>query len=463
MKDYKYVYLIGIGGIGMSAVARWFNAQAIPVFGYDQSSSTLTDQLTQEGISIHFADDVAAIPAHITRHSAQSLIVYTPAISSQNRVLNYLKSNSYTVRKRADVLGMITQGYRTLAIAGTHGKTTTTALAAHLLYNAGKNVVGFLGDIAKGYASNLLIHGPLNKDTIMVVEADEFDRFFLCLQPHLAIVTTVDPDHLDTYGDEQGFQEAFKAFIALVPPAGKAIVHKKAAQQLRINDNTPNIVCYALKDTAISAENVSIKEGTFYFDYVSKEVSIRHIRLTVPGYHNVENALAVITACLALGLDAESIRSGMATFQGIKRRFDYVIQNEKLIFLDDFAHHPVEITALLQTIRALYPNKNVTAVFRPHLYTRTRDLASEFARSLDLADRVFLLDIYPAREAPIEGVTSACILDQMTLPNKQLCNKENLLDALGQYGKPDIMVMIGAGGTRVFVSLIRDFLLAQWG
>jgi UDP-N-acetylmuramate--alanine ligase len=463
MKDYKYVYLIGIGGIGMSAVARWFNAQSIPVFGYDQSSSTLTDQLTQEGISIHFEDDVAAIPADIMRHSAQSLIVFTRAISSQNRVLNYLQSNSYTVRKRADVLGMITQGYRTLAIAGTHGKTTTTALAAHLLYNAGKNVVGFLGDIAKGYASNLLIHGPLNKDTIMVVEADEFDRFFLCLQPHLAIVTTVDPDHLDTYGDEQGFQEAFKAFIALVPPAGKAIVHQTAAQQLRINVHNPNTVRYALKDAAISAENVSIKEGTFYFDYVSKEVSIRNIRLTVPCYHNVENALAVITACLALGLDAESIRSGMATFQGIKRRFDYVIQNEKLIFLDDFAHHPVEITALLQTIRALYPNKNVTAVFRPHLYTRTRDLASEFARSLDLADRVFLLDICPAREEPIEGVTSACILDQMTLPKKQLCNKENLLDALGQYGKPDIMVMIGAGGTRVFVSLIRDFLLAQWG
>ena len=463
MKNYKYVYLIGIGGIGMSAVARWFNAQSIQVFGYDQSSSTLTDQLTQEGISIHFEDDVAAIPAHITRHSAQSLIVYTPAISPQNRVLNHLKSKGYAVHKRAAILGTITQGYRTLAIAGTHGKTTTTALAAHLLYNAGKNVVGFLGDIAKGYASNLLIHGPVNEDTIMVIEADEFDRFFLHLRPHWAIVTTADPDHLDTYGDEQGFREAFKSFIALVPLTGKVIVHQTAAQQLRIHEHSPNTVRYALKDAAIRAENVSIKENDFYFDYVSKEVKIRDIRLTVPGYHNVENALAVITACLTLGLDPESIRSGMATFQGVKRRFEYVIRNEKLIFLEDFAHHPVEITALLQAIRALYPDKKVTAVFRPHLYTRTRDLASAFARSLDLADRVFLLDIYPAREDPIEGVTSACIFDRMTLHKKQMGNQENLLDALGQYGKPDVMVMMGAGDMSSVVSLIKNFLLTQWG
>jgi UDP-N-acetylmuramate--alanine ligase len=323
--------------------------------------------------------------------------------------------------------------------------------------------VGFVGDIAKGYASNLLIRGPVNQDTIMVIEADEFDRFFLHLQPHLAIVTTVDPDHLDTYGDEQGFREAFKAFIALVPPAGKVIVHQRAAQQLHIDEDDPSIVRYALADAAVSAENVCIKEGDFYFDYVSKETKIRDIRLTVPGYHNVENALAVITACLTLGLDAESIRRGMDTFQGVKRRFDYVIRNEKLIFLDDFAHHPAEITSLLRAIRALYPDKKITAVFRPHLYTRTRDLASEFAKSLDLADWVFLLDIYPAREEPIEGVTSACIFDRMTLEKKKMCNEENLIDALSQHGKPDIIVMIGAGGTSSFVALIKNFLLAQWG
>jgi UDP-N-acetylmuramate--alanine ligase len=463
MKNYKYVYLIGIGGIGMSAIARWFNAQSVQVFGYDRSSSTLTDQLTQEGIGIHFEDHVAAIPEHITRHRAQSLIVYTPAISSHNGVLKYLSANNYTVRKRAEVLGMITQGYRTLAIAGTHGKTTTTALAAHLLYSAGKSVVGFLGDIAKGYASNLLIRGPITKDTIMVVEADEFDRSFLHLQPHLAIVTTVDPDHLDTYGDEQRFREAFKAFMALVLPAGKVIVHQKAAQQLRIHQHAPGIVCYALKKAAVNAENASIKEREFYFDYVSREVSIKNIRLAVPGYHNIENALAAIAACLTLGLDTEAIRRGMDTFQGVNRRFDYVIRNERIVFIDDFAHHPVEITALLQAIRALYPDKDVTAVFRPHLYTRTRDLASEFARSLDLADQVLLLDIYPAREEPIDGVTSACIFERMTLHRKQMCNEENLLDALSQYGKPDLVVMMGAGGTGDFVSLLKNFLLSQWG
>ena len=463
MKDYKYVYLIGIGGIGMSAVARWFNAQAIQVFGYDRTASALTNQLTKEGITIHFEEHIDAIPTQIIAHKAQSLVIYTPAISPNNHLLAHLRANGYVVRKRAEVLGKLTQGHQTLAIAGTHGKTTTSALAAHILYNAGKNMVAFLGGIAKGYASNLLINRQTNKNAIMVIEADEFDRFFLHLRPHLAIVTTVDPDHLDTYGHEQGFQEAFKSFIALVPPTGKAIIHKKAAQQLSVEEKYPNIVHYALLDAAISAENVSIKEGNFYFDYVSEEVIIRNIQLTVPGYHNIENALAVITACLTLGLDAENIRQGMASFRGIKRRFDYVIRNKQLIFLDDYAHHPVEITALLQAIRTLHADKQITAVFRPNLYTRTRDLASEFAQSLDLADQVFLLDIYPDRETPIEGVTSACIFDQMTLEKKWMCNKENLLDILAQQGKPDIMVMVGSGGTSSFVALIKNFLLTRWG
>ncbi|MFM2428187.1 MAG: hypothetical protein RL012_71 [Bacteroidota bacterium] len=462
MKDYKYVYLIGIGGIGMSAVARWFNAQSTQVFGYDRASSTLTDQLTKEGIRINFEDRVDAIPEKIIHHREQSLIVYTSAISPRNRVLNHLKASNYAVHKRAEVLGMLTQNHLTLAVAGTHGKTTTSSLAAHILYSTGKNMMAFLGGIAKGYASNLLANGETNKDTIVVIEADEFDRFFLHLHPHLAIVTTVDPDHLDTYGDEQGFQKSFKKFIALVPPAGKAIVHQRAAQQLHIDENDPSVVRYALADATISAENVCIKEGDFYFDYVSKEVTIRNIRLTVPGYHNVENAVAVITACLILGLDTESIRRGMDTFQGVRRRFDYVIRNEQLIFLDDYAHHPVEITALLQTIRTLYPDRKVTAVFRPNLYTRTRDFAGEFAQSLDLADQVFLLDIYPDREEPIEGVSSACIFDRMTLDKKLMCNKENLIDALGQQSQPDIMVMIGSGDASSFVTLIKEFLLTHW-
>lgn len=463
MRDYKYVYLIGIGGIGMSAVARWFNAQSIQVFGYDRASSALTDRLTQEGIKIHFEDRVDAMPEEIIHHREQSLIVYTPAISSKNRVLSHLKANNYTLCKRAEILSILTQDRLTLAVAGTHGKTTTSSLAAHILYSAGKNMVAFLGGIVKGYESNLLVTDNTNKDTIVVIEADEFDRSFLHLHPQVAIVTTVDPDHLDTYGDEPGFQEAFKAFIALVPPTGKAIVHQIAAQLLRIDENDSHVVRYALTDAAVSAENVYIKEGNFYFDYVSKEVTMKNLQLTVPGYHNVENAVAVITACLILGLDTESIRRGMATFQGIKRRFDYIIRNEQLIFLDDYAHHPVEMTALLQTIRALYPDKKVTAIFRPNLYTRTRDLAGKFAQSLDLADQVFLLDIHGDREEPIEGVTSACIFDRMALDKKSMCNKENLIDALGQHGQPDIVVMIGSGGTSSFVTMIKEFLLRHWG
>ena len=462
MKDYAYVYLIGIGGIGMSAVARWFNAQPIQVFGYDRAATALTDQLMQEGIQIHFEDCIEAIPAEIRAHREQSLIVYTPAISSQNQVLRYLKANNYRVCKRAVVLGMITQQHPTLAVAGTHGKTTTSSLAAHLLYTAGKSMVGFLGGIAKDYGSNLVIQGPIHEDTMVVIEADEFDRFFLHLHTHTAIVTTVDPDHLDTYGDVQGFSDAFKEFIARVSPAGQAIVHQKAAQQLQLAEDAPNIVRYALADAPVSAANVHIKEGDFYFDYVSAATTIRGLRLGVPGYHNVENALAVITACLALGLDAEAICKGMATFQGIKRRFDYIIRTKQLVFLDDYAHHPMEITALLQAVRALYPSKKLTAIFRPNLYTRTRDFASAFAQSLDLADQVFLLGIYPDREEPIEGVTSACIFDQMALGQKFMCTRESLLDALGQQGKPEVVVLIGSGGTSSFVPLIKDFLLNHW-
>ena len=463
MKDYKYVYLLGIGGIGMSALARWFNAQSIPVFGYDRASSALTDQLIQEGIRIHFEDCPEAVPTQIITHKAHSLVVYTPAISPHNSILNHLIGGNYVVRKRAEVVGMLTQSHRVLAVAGTHGKTTTTTLLAHILYQAKKHVAAFLGGIAKGYASNLLVNGPIHRDTMMVIEADEFDRFFLQLRPYGAIVTNIDPDHLDTYGDVQGLQEAFKTFITSVSPAGKAIIHQKVAQQLRIGKTYPNVIDYALTDATIRAENLLIKEGHYYFDYVSEETTIRNLQLTIPGYHNVENALAVITVCLAVGLDAEEIRRGMASFQGVKRRFDYVIRNDKFILLDDYAHHPVEITALLKTIRTLYPDKNVTAIFRPNLYTRTRDLAEEFAKSLDLADQAFLLDIYPDREAPIEGVTTACIFDRMTLSKKWMCSIEDVFTTLRQEEQPDIIVIIGSGGTSSLVTLTRQFALEHWG
>lgn len=463
MKDIQYVYLIGVGGIGMSAIARWFKAQGLQVFGYEQRPSKLTDQLTQEGIQIHFEDLIETIPAAVTLHKEQSLVVYTPAVSLTNSILNYLQANRYQVVKRAVVLGMITQQHFTLAVAGTHGKTSTTALAIHLLYSAGKSVIGFLGGIAKGYESNLIIHTAPQEAPIMVVEADEFDRSFLHLKPELAIVTTVDPDHLDTYGHAQEVINAFNTFIASVLPAGQVVLQNQSAQQLQLAESNPNIIRYALTNAPIRAENIHIQDGDFYFDYVSRDTTLRNLRLTPPGYHHVENALAVITACLALGLEGESIRKGMATFQGVKRRFDYVICTEQLIFLDDFAHHPVEIKASLQTIRKLYPDKKLSVIFRPHLYTRTRDFAAEFAQSLDLADIVFLLDIDPDREKSIEGVTAACIFDHMTLKEKVMCTRENLLEALDQHGKPEILVLMGPGDAGSFVPLIKDFLLAHGG
>lgn len=459
MKDYKYVYLIGVGGIGMSALARWFNAQSVQVFGYDKTSTSLTDQLVQEGIRIHFDDQVEAIPEAIRDHKDQTLVIYTPAIAAQNQVLSHLRGNHYAVFKRAEVLAMLTKHHRTIAVAGTHGKTTTTTLLSHLIYSAGKNMVGFLGGIARGYASNLIMNGTPQEDTIMVLEADEFDRSFLHTQPHLAIVTTADPDHLDIYETKQSFEDAFKDFIALVPPGGKAIVHQKVAQQLQLAKDTPHLVRYAIDNAPVSAANINIKEGDFCFDYVSDEVTIKQLQLALPGHYNVENALAAITVCLNLGIAPEDIRKGLASFQGIERRFDYVIRTEDLVFIDDFAHHPVEIDALLKAIRTLYPTKKLTAIFRPHLYSRTRDFERGFAQSLDQADQVLLLDIYPARETPIEGVTSACIFEHMALGQKMMCTQETLLDTLAQQSALEVVALIGAGGVAQLIPSIKDFLL----
>ena len=462
MKDYKYVYLIGIGGSGMSAIARWFNTQSVKVFGYDRDSTPLTDQLRQEGMQIHFEDRVEAIPAVIRAHKEETLIVYTPAVNSQNQLLSHLKSNHYKVLKRAEVLALLTKHHRTIAVAGTHGKTTTTALLAHLLYTAGENMVAFIGGIAKGYGSNLIMN-IFREDPIMVIEADEFDRSFLHLQPHIVIVTTVDPDHLDTYGSAQNLQEAFKEFIQRVPPTGKAIVHQEAIHQLQLPYETPNLVPYALKCAEVSTTAIRIWKENFHFDYIGEHTRMINVRSTLLGDYNLENTLAAITACRALGIEPKEIRKGLVTFQGIERRFDYIIRTEKLVFIDDFAHHPVEIDALLKAIRKLYRTEKLTAIFRPHLYTRTRDFAREFAQSLDQADQVFLLDIYPAREEPIEGVTSACIFDQMALDQKFMCTQENLLDTLAQQDSTEVVALIGAGGIAHLIPSIKNFLLTHWG
>ena len=463
MKQYTHVYLLGIGGIGMSALARWFCQENIQVFGYDRASSALTDQLIQEGMSIHFEDDIATIPPAIINNQSTTLVVYSAAIPSHQPLLAYLQANNYQVWKRAAVLGKITQQYYTLAIAGTHGKTTTTALAAHVLYSAGKNITAFLGGIAKNYQSNLIIRGKANQDKIIVIEADEFDRFFLALHPDIAIVTTANPDHLDTYTNQQGVGQGFTAFLDKIPSQGLAILHEQVAKQLLPEPvHQPPMISYALATGQVHAANIHIHQGSFCFDYISDAVTIKDICLSIPGTHNIENALAVITACLFLGIDPAAIRNGMNSFQGVKRRFDLIIEQKDLVFLDDYGHHPVEIAALLKTIRQVYQGRQIAVVFRPNLYTRTRDLAHEFAKSLGLADCVFLLDIYPDRESPIQGVSAALIFDQLDLRHKYLCTQEDLLDCLAAYGKPEVMVNLGSGGTSQLIQPIKEFLLRNW-
>ena len=460
MQQYRYIYLLGIGGIGMSALARWFKRQNVQVFGYDRTATALTSQLIQEGIAIHFEDRVERIPKEVLHNRTESFIIYTPALASNHQLLNYFRKNSYPVYKRSAVLGILTQTNFTIAVAGTHGKTTTSSMIAHLLYTAGKSMMALLGGLLQGYNSNFLMHGKTTDTPILVVEADEFDRSFLQLHPNWSVVTSVEADHLDIYGEEQVVEENFRSFAERVPAAGKLIIQQAAATKLLAHAKTAtSVVQYALAGSDIRAENICSQEAYFCFDYISKAQVIREVKLAMPGYHNVENALAAITVCLALGVEVEVIRRGLATFQGVQRRFEYILQRKTLVFIDDYAHHPTEITALLRSIRALYPSRKITAIFQPHLYSRTRDFASGFAQSLCLADEVILLPIYPAREAPIAGVSSQCIFDQMPIARKFLCEKDHLLDLLQRAVTPEVLVTIGAGDIDKLVAPIKASLL----
>jgi UDP-N-acetylmuramate--alanine ligase len=464
MKQYNYIYVLGIGGYAMSALARWFNHQGAQVFGYDRAATGITDQLIQEDIEIHFNAEIAAIPQAIIDNKSNSLIIYSSAIPNDQPILAYLTANNYSVFKRTAVFDSLTKQHATWAVAGTHGKTTTSSMAAHVLYQAGENIAAFLGGIAKNYGSNLVIQEVANKDKMIVIEADEYDHFFLSLHPDIAIVTTVDPDHLDTYQDEAGFKQGFRDFLDRLPQKGLAIIHDQVARELSPNPkHKPQIVTYALEKAPIRAANIHIHQGIFHFDYISEGLVIKDIQLAIPGYHNIENALAVITACLFVGIDPDVIRQAIATFQGAVRRFDRIIERDDLVFLDDYGHHPVEITALIKATRQVYPGKKIAIIFRPNLYTRTRDFALEFARSLDLADCVFLLDIYPDREQPIPGITSETIFNQLSVDKKYLCTKDTLLDCLADYGKPEVILNVGSGGTSQFIAPIKKFLLDVWG
>jgi UDP-N-acetylmuramate--alanine ligase len=432
------------------------------VSGYDRTSTKLTDQLSNEGMKIHFDDDVENIPVEVKTGKEKTLIVFTPAIPKDHREYNYLKAKGFAIMKRSEVLGLITEGYKTIAIAGTHGKTTTSSLVAHILKQAGKNMVAFLGGITTNYESNLVMHGEINEDTIVVAEADEFDRSFLRLFPQIAIVTSADADHLDIYGDHNSVLISFKDFIKQINKGGSLIIHESIADEL--SDDVPNITknTYGMSRGLFFAGNINPSDrGFFEFD-LHGFAAVEHIQLGVPGFHNVENAIAASVAASLCGVTVPVIKSALASFKGVKRRFEFVLKNDRVVFVDDYAHHPAEIEAFLKSMRSMYPEKKLTVVFQPHLFTRTRDFAQGFSESLSLADTLLLLDIYPARELPIPGVDADMIMKNVSSPVKIRCGKTDLLEKLDEL-EIEVLVTIGAGDIDTFVGPIKDMLTKKFG
>ena len=451
MAEYRNIYFIGIGGIGMSAIARYYNAKGFRVSGYDKTPSPLTHALENEGIEVHYEDNTSYVPKDIET----TLVVYTPAIPKDMGELVYVQENGYRVIKRSRMLGEITQGQRCMAVAGTHGKTTTSTLLSHIFTASGEGCSAFLGGISKNYGSNLLIH----QNDVVVVEADEFDRSFLQLYPEIAVITSMDADHLDIYGDESHIREAFKAFASQV--SGTVIVKK--GLDITAEDTEAKILTYSYNDPSADFHAVLTEgdgNGRSHFDLHWPGGVIRDCMVGIPGWVNIENAVAASAIGLTYGLDPERIKEALAGFSGVRRRFDIRLENERCIYIDDYAHHPREIAASLTSIRGNYPGRKLTAIFQPHLYTRTRDFAEGFAEALSHADRLILLDIYPAREEPIPGVTSEIIFDGVSLDDKVLLRKEELMSHLESLEAPqnEVYMTIGAGDIDRFVEPLAELL-----
>lgn len=446
MKTYRNIYFIGIGGIGMSAIARYYNVKGFSVSGYDKTPSPLTHALEAEGISVHYNDDISFVP----KDKENTLVVYTPAIPKDMGELVYVQENGYRVIKRSRMLGEIASGQRCMAVAGTHGKTTTSTLVSHLFTDSGEGCSAFLGGISKNYDSNLLTH----TNNVIVAEADEFDRSFLQLFPEIAVITSMDPDHLDIYGDEAHIVEAFKAFASQV--SGTVIV--KYGLDINSNDTKARILTYAYDNPAADFYAEPLEDGHFNLHHPGGV--IEDCVVGIPGWVNIENGVGASAIALTYGIAPEKIRAALASFSGVKRRFDMQLNEDGLVYIDDYAHHPNEIAAAISSIKGRYPEYRYTAIFQPHLYTRTRDFAGEFAEALSLADRVILLDIYPAREEPIPGVTSEIIFDGITSPEKILIRKDELLEhleGLRLEGK-EIFITLGAGDIDRLVGPIGKLL-----
>ncbi len=455
MQKITSVYFVGVGGIGMSALARYFEAKGKHIAGYDKTPSDLTAALINEGIRIHYMDDVALIPADCKQVDS-TLVVYTPAIPETHAELNYFRENGFTLMKRAQVLGEITRSERGLCVAGTHGKTTTSSMLAHLLKQSHVDCNAFLGGILKNYNSNLMLS---DKSDLAVIEADEFDRSFHWLNPYMAVITAVDPDHLDIYGTPEAYRESFEHFTSLIRPDGCLVMKKGLQLQSRLPKGAKLYTYSATEEADFFARNIRIGNGDIVFDFVTPMGCIEDVKLGVPVKVNIENGVAAMALAQLNGVTDEEIKRGMASFAGPVRRFDFHLKRNDIVLLDDYAHHPAELKASIQSVKELYPDKKITGIFQPHLYTRTRDFAADFAASLSLLDELILLDIYPAREEPIPGVTSQLIFDQVTLKKKRMIKKEELLDLVKKEAADfQVVLMLGAGNIDRLVEPVKQIL-----
>jgi UDP-N-acetylmuramate--alanine ligase len=455
MIDFKHIqsiYLIGIGGIGMSALARYFAGHGKVVGGYDRTPTELTQELEQSGISVHYRDDISSVPD--TFLDAQTtLIVYTPAVPRTHSELNHFIVNGYSVLKRSEVLGELSRAYTTIAVAGTHGKTTTSSIIAHLLKSSSKDCSAFLGGISSNYNTNLLVSTLSN---LMVVEADEYDRSFLTLSPHMAIITSVDADHLDIYGSAEEMLKSFHDFTNQISNNGVLIYR----YGLPFEQSDKHKYTYSLnKKSDYRTSNVKIASGKYVFDVQSPSGMIKNLTFGMPGVHNLENAIAAFAAVDQIGLSESEIRLGLESYKGVKRRFDVHINTEKVVYIDDYAHHPTEISACVNSVRELFPGRKVKGIFQPHLYTRTKDHMNDFAQSLSELDEIYLLDIYPAREEPIEGITSSVLLERITSGSKNLVSKEAVVNSISA-NNVDILVTMGAGDIDQLVAPIKQKLMS---
>jgi UDP-N-acetylmuramate--alanine ligase len=445
LTNIKNIYFIGIGGIGMSALARYFNTQGVKVSGYDKTPTSLTNDLENEGIAIHFEDDIHQID------KAATVVVYTPAIPSTHMELNYCKDNGYNVVKRSDVLNWITENAFTIAIAGTHGKTTTTSMTAHILRHSGYGCNAFLGGIASNYGTNFWSH----EKNVVVVEADEYDRSFLKLAPNIAVVTAVDPDHLDIYGTAEEVLKAFGQFTDKIKNGGTLI--QKMGTEFSIDSSNKIVVSYGYdkNNASFHTQHLKVVDGSYIFDLVHPKGVIKDIVLNMGGLHNVENATAAIAIALTLEIDKVKIKEAVAAFKGVKRRFEYKVKTSNKVLIDDYAHHPEELSALISGVRSLYPNEKMVLIFQPHLYSRTQDQAAGFIEVMDKADEVILLPIYPARELPIPGVTSDMLLAGMNLSAKRVMSKDELM-LWAATTNDKLIVMAGAGDIDVCINQVQE-------